>query len=90
MTLINKGLQGNLTWKDAFWRQKGVEHALDHLCDSLHFVAVGIFGWLCGWWTHSYPAGHRRRRRGDPGYSGTKMIIAIWTRNPAKEGEQFI
>jgi hypothetical protein len=89
-TLANKGLQGRLKWKDAFCRQKGVGHALDHMCDSLHFVVVGIFRWLFGWWTHSYPAGHRHRRDTDPGYSGTKIIIAILTFNPAKEGEQFI
>ena len=90
MTLANKGLQSRLKWKDAFCLQKGVEHALDHLCDSLHFVVVGIFGRLFGWWPHSCPAGHRHRRGTDPGYSGTKIIIAIWTFNPAKEGEQFI
>jgi len=27
---------------DEFCRQKGVEHALDHMCDSLDFVVVGI------------------------------------------------
>ena len=70
---------------DAFCRQKGVEHALDHMCDSLNSVASGISRWLCGWWTHSYPAGHRHRRRGDPSYSGTKMMVAIWTL--AGEGE---
>jgi len=26
-----------------FCPQKGVEHALDHICDSLNFVAVGIY-----------------------------------------------
>ena len=78
-----KGLQSRFKWKDEFCRQKGVEHALDHMCDSLHFVVVGIYRWLYGWWTHSYPAGRYHHRRVDPGYSGTKMIIAIWTRNPA-------
>ena len=68
-----------LKWTDTFCRQKGVEHALDHICDSLNSVAVGIYWWLCGWWTHSYPAGHRRHRLSDPTYSGTKMIVAIWT-----------
>ena len=64
---------------DAFYRQKGVEHSLDHMCDSLNSVVVGISRWLCGWWTHSYPAGHRHRRGTDPGHSGTKTIVAIWT-----------
>ena len=67
-------------------RQKGVEHALDHRCDSLNFVVVGIY-WSCGWWTHSYPAGHRYRRGTDPSYSGTKVMVAIWTL--AGEGEVF-
>ena len=79
MILVIKGLKSRLKWMDAFCRQKGVEHALDHICDSLNFVAVGIYWWLCGWWTHSYPAGHRRHRLSDPTYSGTKMIVAIWT-----------
>ena len=76
-----------LKWMDEFCRQKGVEHALDHMCDSLHSVVVGISRWLCSWWTHSYPAGHRRRRGTDPGHSGTKTIVAIWTL--AGEGEVF-
>jgi hypothetical protein len=72
---------------DKFYRQKGVEHALDHMCDSLHFVVVGISWWLYGWWTHSYPAGHCHHRVGGPPYSGTKNIVAIW--NLAGEGEPF-
>ena len=60
---------------------------MDHMCDSLNFVVVGIYWWLYGWWTHSYPAGHRHRRGTDPSYSGTKMIVAIWTL--AGEGEVF-
>ncbi len=75
---------------DAFCPQKGVEHTLDHRCDSLNFVAVGIYGWLCGWWTHSSTAGHRHRRHGDPGYSGTKTIAAIWARKPIKKGDPFL
>ena len=89
MVLVVKGPQSRLKRMDAFCPQKGAEHALDHMCDSLDFVVVGI-SWSCGWWTHSYPAGHRHCRRADPGHSGTKTIIAIWTRNPAKEGEQFL
>jgi hypothetical protein len=72
---------------DKFCRQKGVEHALDHICDSFNSVAVGISRWLCGGWTHSYPAGHRRHRVGGPTYSGTKVMGAIWTL--AGEGEVF-
>jgi len=57
------------------------------MCDSLNSVVVGISRWLCSWWTHSHPAGHRRRRGTDPGHSGTKTIVAIWTL--AGEGEVF-
>src|SRR4030043_1524918 len=67
--------------------QKGVEHALDHICDSLNFVVVGIYWWLFGWLTDSYRAGRCHHRRGDPSYSGTKGIVAIWTL--AGEGEVF-
>jgi len=62
---------------------------LDHLCDFTDFVVVGILGGYGGWRTHSSAAGRCHHRRGHPGYSGTKMIIAIWTRKPAKEGDQF-
>jgi hypothetical protein len=71
---------------DEFCPKKGVEHALDYMCDSLNFVAVGI-SYSCGWWTHSYPTGHRHRRGTDPSYSGTKVMVAIWTL--AGEGEVF-
>jgi len=57
------------------------------MCDSLHFVAVGISRRLYGGWTHSYPAGHRHCRRADPSHSGTKNTIVIWTL--AGEGEVF-
>jgi hypothetical protein len=70
-----------------FCRQKGVEHALDHILDFLNFVVVGIFCWPCWWWTHPYPAGHRYHRFSNPTYSGTKTIVAIWPL--AGEGEVF-
>ena len=38
---------------------------------------------------HSCPAGHRHRCSTDPSHSRTKTILAIWTRKPAKEGDQF-
>ena len=75
---------------DEFCPQKGVEHALDHIGDSLNFVASGIAHWLHDGWTHSYPAGHCHHRVSGPTYSGTKNIVAIWTRNPAKEGDPFL
>ena len=58
-------------------RQKGVEHALDNMCDSLNSVASGIGEWLHDGRGHSYSAGHRHRRGTDPGDSGTKNIVAI-------------
>jgi hypothetical protein len=68
-------------------RQKGVEHASDHIGDSFDSVASGIAHWLYDGWGHSYPAGHRHCRRADPSHSGTKNILAIWTL--AGEGEVF-
>ncbi len=68
-------------------RQKGVEHALDHMCDSFSSVASGIGEWLHDGRGHSYPAGHRHRRGTDPGDSGTKNIVAIGAL--AGEGEVF-
>ena len=41
-------------------------------------------------WNHSFAAGDRARRRADPSYLGTKTIVAIWTRKPAKEGDQLL
>jgi hypothetical protein len=64
---------------DEVCHQKGVEHALDHIGDSLSFVASGIAHWLHDGWGHSYPAGHRRHRVSGATYSGTKNIVAIWT-----------
>ncbi len=72
---------------DAFYCQKGVEHALDHMCDSLSSVASGIADWLHDGWGRSHPAGHCRHRVSGSTYSGTKNIIAIWTF--AGEGEVF-
>ena len=79
MILVIKGPQSRLKWIGAFCRQKGVEHALDHIGDSFNFVASGIAHWLHDGWGHSYPAGHRRHRVSSETYSGTKNIIAIWT-----------
>jgi hypothetical protein len=72
---------------DALCRQKEVEHALDHMCDSFNSVASGIAHWLHDGWGHSYPAGHCHHRVSGPTYSGTKGIVAIWTL--AGEGEVF-
>ena len=79
--------QSRLKWMDAFYRQKGVEHALDHIGDSLNSVASGIAQWLHDGRGHSCPAGHCRHRVGGPPYSGTKNSVAIWTL--AGEGEAF-
>ena len=72
---------------NAFCPQKGVEHALDHIGDSLNSVASGIAHWLHDGWGHSYPAGHRHHRVSCPTYPGTKVMGAIWTL--AREGEVF-
>ena len=48
---------------------------------------AGIGEWLHDGRGHSYPAGHRHRRRTGPSHSGTKNIVAIWTL--AGEGEVF-
>jgi len=70
---------------DAFCGRKGAEHAVDHICHSRNFVATGIDQWVHDGWSYSLPLGHRHRCGGDPGYSGTKMILSIST--PAGEGE---
>jgi len=57
------------------------------MCDSVSSVASGIGEWLHNGRGHSYPAGHRHRRGTDPGDSGAKSIVAIWTL--AGEGELF-
>jgi len=67
--------------------EKGVEDALDHLCDSLNSVASGIGQWLHNGWGHSYIAGYCHHRGGGSPYSGTKTILAIWTLTG--EGEIF-
>ena len=77
--------QGRLKSTNEICRQKGVEHALDHICDSFNSVASGIAHWLHDGWGHSYPAGHRHHRLSGPTYSGTKVMVAIWTL--AGEGE---
>ena len=60
---------------------------MDNCCNTGNFMAVGISWWLCGWWTHSSRAGRCHHRRGDPSYSGTTGVIAIWI--VAGEGEAF-
>ena len=82
-----KGLQNRLKRMDEICHQKGVEHALDHIGDSLSFVASWIGEWLHDGWGYSYPAGHRRHRVGGSPYSGTKNNVAVWTL--AGEGEGF-
>jgi hypothetical protein len=67
--------------------QKGAEHAVDDMCHSLNFVAAGIGQWLHDWRICSRPASHRHRRGAGPSYSGTKMMVRIWTL--AGEGEVF-
>jgi hypothetical protein len=60
---------------ECFWHlRKGAGHALDHICDSLNSVGAGIVDRLHDGRRHSCPAGHRHRRGGDPGYSGTTSV----------------
>ena len=47
---------------DTFCLQKGVEYALDHICDSPIFVVAGISKRIHDGWSHSYPAGHCHHR----------------------------
>ena len=63
---------------------------MDNCCGTGNFVAVGVGEWLYDGLFHSYPAGNRHRCGSDPSYSRTKGIVAIWTRKPAKEGDQFL
>src|SRR4030042_5851698 len=37
-----KAPKSRLKWMDEFCRQKGVEHAFDHRCDSLNSVVIAI------------------------------------------------
>ena len=63
---------------DEFCRRKGVEHALDHIGDSLDFVASGIGERLHAGRIRSYPPGHRPHRGSGQTYSGQKNILAMW------------
>ena len=73
-----KDPKGRLKWMDEFCRQKGIKHALDHIVDSLNFVACGIGERLHDERIRSYLAGHRRHLVSNQTYSGKKNILAIW------------
>jgi hypothetical protein len=60
---------------------------VDDMCHSPNFVAAGIGQWLHDGWSHTHPPGHRHRCGAGPSYSGTKMIVRMWTL--AGEGEVF-
>ena len=64
---------------DEICPQKGVEHALDPMCDSLNSVASGISYWLHDGWGHSCLTGHRHRCSTGPSHSRTKTLVKIWT-----------
>jgi len=53
-------------------------HALDHMFDSLNFVASWIGERPYDGWSYSCPAGHRHHRLSGPAYSGTKSAVTIW------------
>jgi hypothetical protein len=42
-------------------------------------LILWLLRWLCGGWNHSYPAGRCHHLRAGRNYSGTKIIVAIWT-----------
>jgi hypothetical protein len=56
-------------------QQKGVEYALDHMCDSHNSVVAGIGEWLHDGWSHSYPAGHRHYRRPGESHPGAEARL---------------
>ena len=60
---------------------------MDHICDSINFVATGIDDRLHDGRRHSYPAGRCRRCDAGPGYSGPKTSVRI--RPLAGQGEVF-
>ena len=35
-------MASRLQWMDAFCPQKGVDRAVDHICDFLNFVVAGV------------------------------------------------
>ena len=74
---------------DEFCSQKGVEHALDHMCDSLNFVGSGIGEWLHDGRGHSCSAGHCHRCSTDPSHSGKKNIVAMTANTVDREGLQM-
>ncbi len=74
---------------DEFCPQKGVEYALDHMCDSLNSVASGIAYWLHDGWGRSCPAGHCHRCSTDPNHSGAKNIITMTANTVDREGLQM-
>jgi len=59
---------------DEFYLQKGAEHALAHIGDSLDSLVSGIAHWLYDGWGHSYPAGHCHHHVSGPSYSGKKIL----------------
>ncbi len=60
---------------------------MDHICDSLNYVAAGIDVRIHLGWSHSYPFGHRNRRGAYPGYSGPQTSIT--NQDLAEQGEVF-
>jgi len=60
--------------------QKGVENALDHMCNSRDSVAVGISEWLYHGWSHSYPTGHCHYCRAGQSHPGAEAPL---------EGEKY-
>jgi hypothetical protein len=57
---------------DELCPQKGVEHVLDYIGDSLDALAAWFGHRLYDGWGHSYPACYRQRYSTDPSRSGIK------------------
>jgi hypothetical protein len=65
--------------------REGGSHVVDDCYNTHDSMAAGVGDRLYDGLFYSYPAGRCHHRHTDPSYSGTKMIIAIWTL--AGEGE---
>jgi hypothetical protein len=56
---------------------KGLEHALDYICNSPIFVVAGISEWKHDGWSHSYSAGNCHHRIRGRFIQGRKILERI-------------
>ena len=85
MIPVIRGFQGRFKREDDFCREKGAEHAVDHIWHSRNIVAFGIGQRLHDGWSHSPSPGHRHRGGAGPSDSGAKTPLAFLTL--AREGK---